>query len=115
MLANQSLLINKLVTSIKSPYMNQAVIEGLNKAYRPGKIRRNKKSQKKKKSSTPNIKFRKHQKEIRPVLKQEAHFDSKGLNEIIRLRMEKDLEEEKVMKKQKENIERLKILQAIGN
>jgi len=105
------LTYKKLVNNIKSPYINQAVVENLQKAYYPGKIRKSKKDKRKKKSSTPNMKFRKYNKDFIPVLKQYHNPETSEQYEIDQLRMKRELEEQQVLKKQKENIEKLKLLQ----
>lgn len=108
------LTYKKLVSSIKSPYISGAVIDNLNRAYYPSKVKKIKKGHsRKKKSSTPNIKARKHQnpKEYIPVLKQVYQSSSVEQAEIDQLRFKRQLEEQEVLKRQRENIEELKKLQ----
>lgn len=112
------LTYKKLVSSIKSPYISGAVIENLNRAYYPSKSKKAKKGNvRKKKSSTPNIKARKSQnpKEYIPVLKQVHQTSSVEQAEIDQLRFKRQLEEQEILRRQKENIEELKKLQNIND
>lgn len=102
------LTYKKLVTNMKSPYISGHVVDNLNKAYFPSKIRRGKKVNSKKKSSTPNVKMRNFQKEYVPSRQHFAYNQSTELDELEKLRIQKEREEYEVMMKQKTNIEQLK-------
>lgn len=92
------------------------VIENLNKAYYPSKIKKSKKQEKrKKKSSTPNIKSRKYPKEYVPVLHHYPVSQNIEEDELSRLRYEKMRQEEEILRQQKANIEQLKQLQRDPN
>ena len=93
---------------MKSPYINGSVIESLNKAYFPSKIKRGKKHNNKKKSSTPNVKVRNLQKEYIPQRLQYGYNQNTELNELEKLKNQREREEYEVMMNQKTNIEQLK-------
>ena len=102
------LTYKKLVTNMKSPYVNGSIVDNLNKAYFPSKIRRGNKGNSKKKSSTPNVKMRNLQKEYAPSRQQFAYNQSTELDELEKLRILKEQEEYEIMMNQKTNIEQLK-------
>ncbi|CAI2381666.1 unnamed protein product [Moneuplotes crassus] len=100
----------KLVNNFKSPYMNQATIDNLTKAYYPGKIRRRQLARRKKKSCTPNLKYRRghNSSEIPKVFQ---YPETQEQIEINQLRTKRELEEQQIIERQKQNIEKLKKLQ----
>lgn len=88
------------------------MIENLNKAYYPSKTRKSKKGDRsKQKSSTPNVKVRKYQKEFIPILKQHSAITSTEQNEIDLMRQHRQREEQEILERQRNNIEQLKQLQ----
>jgi hypothetical protein len=109
----------KLVNSIKSPYITGAVIENLNKAYYPSKARKAKRNlYKKNKSSTPNINARNYQnnKEYVPVPTYIPKIgNSAEQTEIDQLRNQRQIDEQDILRRQRENIEELKRLQGHDN
>jgi hypothetical protein len=111
------LTYKKLVGNVKSPYVNGVIIENLNRAYLPSKLKKSRKLDKrKKKSSTPNVKARKYVKEYAPVLgNNNGVIDPREQAELNKLIMMRKKEEMEIMKRQKENIERLKQLQKVPN
>lgn len=84
----------------------------MNKAYYPSKTRKSKKGDRsKQKSSTPNVKVRKYQKEFIPILKQHSVIASTEQNEIELMRERRQREEQEILDRQRNNIEQLKKLQ----
>lgn len=106
------LTYKKLVSCIKSPYANGVVINNLNKAYLPSKLKRSRKYDKRnKKSSTPNLKVRKYGKEYSPVLQQFQPTNCSEQEEITKIKSKQMQEQEEELKRQHENIESLKNMQ----
>ena len=90
------------------------MIENLNKAYYPSKIKRNRnlgRRKKKAKSSTPNIKVRRFQKDFIPVRLQKKIINNDETAQIERLKFIKQREEYEILLKQKQNIQQLKDIQ----
>lgn len=103
------LTYKKLVSCMKSPYISGGIIENLNKAYYPSKIKKGKHMNKrKKKSSTPNIKVRKFQKDYIPIRIQQKLNSQDESAELERLRFLKQREEYEILLKQRHNIQKLK-------